>query len=166
MPAPTAQTLQPPPPPVALPSMTDGYAPYVLIALAGVLLWKLLPDILKGLWSKAMAADAKQLDEAKVRGDGQEQRLRQLEVAIPELRGEVRQTHADVQSVRGSLAELRSNLDQRFEKQAEFYRSENREQTEALLEKLDSVERQLRGDMQRGLADVMHEATRDKKRRS
>lgn len=107
---------------------------------------------------------AKKLEELE---ETQDERVKEIEDALHEMERSVNGVVSDVKSVRetlesirGGVAELRTGLDSRFEKQAEFYRATSREYTTGVEKKLEDLEYKLRQDMTRAVADVMRQKSR------
>lgn len=73
--------------------------------------------------------------------------------SISNMQGELKQVRDTLESIRGGISEVRLGLDQRFEKQAQFYRDATREYTGGVEKKLEELEYKLRQDMTRAVAD-------------
>lgn len=102
------------------------------------------------------------IDELK---NSNERRFAQMDHSLVEMQGEVKHVLSVAESIRGVVTELKSGLENRFEKQADFYRSSLKEQTATFDDRIEKLEQDLRHDMTRAVADTLREQPRRGKRR-
>lgn len=95
----------------------------------------------------------KRLDKHDERFEEQDAAISELDKVVSNLQNELRQVRDTLESIRGGVAELKIGLDQRFEKQAEFYRVSLKDFVAQLEKKLEDLEYKLRQDMTRAVAD-------------
>lgn len=106
-------------------------------------------------------AELKEHDE---RFEKQERAIAELDRSLLSLQAEMKQTHTLAEGIRSTVVEIRTNLDNRFEKQSEFYRSSLKEHSGTLEEKLGGLERSFRQDITRAMSDVQTMSSARKKR--
>jgi hypothetical protein len=73
-------------------------------------------------------------------------------LALLQLEG--KQILSVVEGTRGAVGEVKAGLDNRFEKQSEFYRGQIKEVFAAVTEKLEKLEYDLRQDTTRAMRDA------------
>lgn len=100
------------------------------------------------------------VDELK---SSNERRFAQMDHALVAMQGEVKHVLSVAETIRGAVTELKSGLENRFEKQADFYRSSLKEQTATFDTRIDKLEQDLRHDMTRAVADSLREQPRKRR---
>lgn len=176
-----------PVPPTPAPAPTVGFDPQYLW---GVVFIALLPTLGQGLFGllkwfgarQVQKADAEQ-QEVQSRLEEHDKRFTAIERSVDDLRVanekrfasmdhslmtmqmELRQSLSVAESIRGAVAELKTGLENRFEKQADFYRSTQKEQTAQFGDALKKLEQDLRHDMTRAVADVFNSPRRSNPKR-
>lgn len=86
--------------------------------------------------------------------------INSFDKSISNMQGELKLVRDTLESIRGGVAELRTGLDGRLEKQAQHYRDATREYTQGVEKKLDELEFKLRQDMTRAVADNLRTRSR------
>lgn len=149
----SAQLLYPTPAPETLqvPSMNQLYLMLIVTAMPGIL--GLLMNGIKWLANRTIQQEADDKKKVADRLDGTERRNGELDRSMMQMQSDLRTNAAELQSMRGTVHELKSTIDVRFDKQSEFYRNSLKEQTQTIGEKIDKLEQDLRQDMARAVAD-------------
>ncbi len=83
-----------------------------------------------------------------------DKRVTELERGSSDVRAEMRSVVASVESLRGMVAEVRTTVDSRMEKQAEAHRAGLKEIVAVLDERTQRLEHGLRQEMTRAMADA------------
>lgn len=103
----------------------------------------------------------KKVDELEKKFDDrfeeQDDQLNELERSVDRANNELKQVRDTLESIRGAVVEVRSGLDSRLEKQADFYRAQTKEYVVGIEKKIEDLEHKLRQDMARAVGDVMRE---------
>lgn len=86
---------------------------------------------------------------------GAERRFSDMEHTLITVQAKMEQISSTADNIRGTVAELKTGLENRFEKQSEFYRAQSKEQLAAFAERLEKLEQELRHDMTRAVADSL-----------
>lgn len=84
-----------------------------------------------------------------------ERRFGEMDHALVATQGEVKHVLSISESIRGAVTELKSGLENRFEKQSDFYRASLKDQTANFDDRIDKLEQSIRHDMTRAVADSM-----------
>jgi chromosome segregation ATPase len=151
----------------------DGLSKLYLLVGAGVVAQLMAAGfgIVRWLGSRTVEREDKdkedvraELKEHDERFEKSERAIADLDRAIINLQAEMKQTYTLAEGIRGTVIEIRTNLDNRFEKQSEFYRASLKEQSSLLDEKLGSLERVFRQDITRAMSDVQAMSAARKKR--
>jgi len=105
-----------------------------------IIFWRLLPDILKGVWAKMREGDEMRFKalESKVSV------IERLDATLQAMRDEVKDTKRAVDSLKIDTDRWQHDMQKVLEGQRKD-----------LLEKLELAERQIRSDTQRSLAEVV-----------
>lgn len=107
-------------------------------------------------WLGSRTVEREDKDRAKL-----EERLEKLEKTYAEtersmltMGSDVKAMSAAIETIRTTVAELRTNLETRFDKQSEFYRGQMKEMLGSVTEKLEKLEFDLRQDTTRAIHDA------------
>lgn len=92
-----------------------------------------------------------------------ERRFGEMDHALVAMQGEVKHVLSVSEGIRGAVVELKSGLENRFEKQADFYRSSLKDLTSQLDDRLQKLEQDLRHDMTRSTADTIANFSRKRR---
>ncbi len=84
-----------------------------------------------------------------------ERRFGEMDHALVAVQGEDKHVLSVAEGIRGAVTEMKSAMDNRFEKQGDFYRTSLKEQTSVIDERIDKLEQDLRHDMTRAVADSL-----------
>lgn len=112
-------------------------------------------DELKSKQVELEARLEKQNERASERFSEMEHKLIQIQADQKTTANEVSQIRGSQQEIRGAQQELKVSMENRFEKQSEFYKAANKEQLSAFTEKLKDVEFSIRQEVTRAVADVI-----------
>jgi chromosome segregation ATPase len=89
--------------------------------------------------------------------------LSDLERLLGQLSAAGATNHTSVEAIRGAVAEIKVQVENRFDKQAEFYRSQLKETVVQVTEKLEKLEFDIRQDTTRAIHDAAAMRARTKK---
>jgi len=147
-----------PPPP-----SSDPLSPlYILIGSTVVL--QLIALIVGGVkWLAGRTVEREDKDKEDLRAaikkhderfEEQDDAIAALDKSVIALQSEVKQVMHALEGIRGGVSEVKLGLDQRFEKQADFYRGQVKELGVEVGKKLDELEYRLRQDAARAMHDA------------
>ena len=150
-------------PPAPTASMTEILTP--LYALLGSLVLLQLVSAAFGLvkWLGARTVATEDKDKAETRAQLKEHEARFEEIessvsmvdrAISTVQLEMKQVLSTVESTRGMVVEIKGSMDNRFEKQSDFYRGQIKELLVGVDKRLEDLEYKLRQDMTRAIHDA------------
>lgn len=95
-----------------------------------------------------------------------EQSLRDMDRTVLTVQTDIKAVSSAVESIRSTVVELRAALENRFDKQSEFYRSQMKEVMGQVTEKLEKVEYDLRQDTTRAITEAKLQLAASSKRKS
>lgn len=98
-----------------------------------------------------LRASIKKHDE---RFEEQDDAIAALDKSVITLQTEVKQVIHTLDAIRGGVSEVKLGLDQRFEKQADFYRAQVKDLMAVVEKKLEELEYRLRQDAARAMSDA------------
>lgn len=107
----------------------------------------------------------KQLEEHDERFEELDRTVSTVDRSINTVQLEMKQVLSTVEATRGMVVEIKGSMDNRFEKQSEFYRGQIKELLVGVDKRLENLEYTLRQDMSRAIHDasMMNKAARAKK---
>lgn len=115
----------------------------------------------KWLGARTVATEDKDKAETRAQLKEHEARFEELETsvsavdrAISTVQLEMKQVLSTVEATRGMVVEIKGSMDNRFEKQSDFYRSQIKELLVGVDKRLEDLEYKLRQDMTRAIHDA------------
>lgn len=110
----------------------------------------------------------KRLDEHDEKFDEQDRAVGLVDKAVSSVQVEMKQVLSTVETTKGMVIEIKGAMDNRFEKQADFYRQQVKELKVDLDKRIEDLEYKLRQDMTRAVHDasLMSRAAPKKNRKS
>jgi septal ring factor EnvC (AmiA/AmiB activator) len=93
------------------------------------------------------------LDEHDDKFDEQSDALAGIDKSVGNVQTEMKQVLSAIEAMKGTVSEIRQAVDQRIEKQGEYYRQREKESKDASDKKLQELEYKLRQDMMRSIND-------------
>jgi len=162
--APVAQVPVAPPP--------DPLAPlYILIGSMVVLqLGAMIAAFIKWMAGRTVEREDKDKEDVRSRLAEHDEKFQKLERTLGDLdrllvslSADGKNHHSSVEAIRGTIAEIKGQVENRFDKQAEFYRAQLKETVANVTEKLEALEYQLRQDTTRAIHDAAAMRARPKK---
>lgn len=154
---------QPAPTVPPVPTTTDPMTAIYLLVGAFVLkeLLSFGRDFIKGLATRTVEREDKDKEDLKKRLEEHDDRFEETDrsvAAIDKTVGavqlEMKQVLSTVEATRGMVIEIKGAMDNRFEKQAEFYRTQIKELLQGVDKRLEDLEFKLRQDMSRAVHDA------------
>lgn len=94
-----------------------------------------------------------------------EQSLREMDRTVLTVQTDVKAVSGAVETIRSTVVELRAALENRFDKQSEFYRAQMKELMAQVTEQLEKVEFDLRQDTTRAITDAKMQLAAEKRGR-
>lgn len=151
--------------PVAVPPapVSDPLTPlYALIGSMVVLqLVGMVVAFVKWLGSRTVDREDKDKEELKKRLEEHDDKFEEtdrsvaaIDRAVGTVQLEMKQVLSTVEATRGMVIEIKGAMDNRFEKQADFYRTQVKELLQGVDKRLEDLEFKLRQDMSRAVHDA------------
>ena len=122
--------------------------------------------VVRWMAGRSVTREDEDKKEFKERIEELEKKHLELDRSIIAVVSDIKQLFAQVDGIRGAVAESKAAMEGRFDKQADFYRAQQKELIADLHEKLEKLEFSVRQDTTRAIHDAqsMQQTTRKPKR--
>jgi len=126
--------------------------------------------IVKWLAGRTVEREDKDKEDLRNRLDDHDEKFAKLERTLNDLdrllsdvSAQQKNSHSSVESIRGTITEIRSSIESGRDKQAEYYRGQQKEMMVQVTEKIEKLERDIRQDTMRAIHDAAAMRARSKK---